>query len=95
MITLRYLNAFYKQFEKTKNIRPVHLSLYMAIYREWYFSGFKNPVSINRKDLMKASKIQSASTYHKCLKDLNSAGLIKYQPSFHPFKGSAVFMKKY
>jgi hypothetical protein len=37
---------------------------------------------------MRISKISSKATYHKCIKDLNDKGYIKYEPSNNPFKGS-------
>jgi hypothetical protein len=39
---------------------------------------------------MAASRIQSRATYHKVVKDLQAFGYLKYTPSYHPVKGSAV-----
>lgn len=39
---------------------------------------------------MRVSKIASFATYHKCIKDLDAKGYIKYEPSYNPFKGSLV-----
>lgn len=43
---------------------------------------------------MFASKIGSANTYLKCLKELDSWGYIKYVPSRNPMKGSQVYLYK-
>lgn len=94
MTTLKYLNIFYKLLGKNKNLKHSHLTLYMALYRKWFLNGCRNPISISRPVMMKASKIQSSSTYHKCLKDLQDSGLIYYKPSFNPFKGTDVYIRK-
>ena len=41
---------------------------------------------------MQASKIGSVNTYLRCLKELDSWGYIKYQPSHNPMKGSLVYL---
>jgi hypothetical protein len=41
---------------------------------------------------MNASKIGSANTYTKCLKDLHNWGYIKYLPSHNPHQGSQIYM---
>lgn len=94
MTTLKYLNIFYKLLRENKNLKHSHLTLYLTLYREWFNNGFKNPISISRPEMMQASKIQSSSTYHKCLKDLQDSGLIYYKPSFNPFKGTDVYIRK-
>lgn len=41
---------------------------------------------------MSASKIGSANTYTKCLKELDAWGYLKYNPSYNPHLGSIVHM---
>ena len=41
---------------------------------------------------MRISKISSKATYHKCMRELNDKGYIKYEPSYNPFKGSMVIL---
>jgi hypothetical protein len=43
-------------------------------------------------DVMKISKIGSKATYHKCLKELDVWGYLKYTPSHNPLKGSKILM---
>jgi hypothetical protein len=66
----------------------------MAMFRFYADNDFKNPVSVSRSKVMKNSKIKSIATYHKCLKDLIGWGYIKYQPSYHPAKGSLVYLNE-
>ncbi len=39
---------------------------------------------------MEYSKISSISTYHICIKDLTTFGLITYAPSYNCYKGTLV-----
>lgn len=89
----KHLTTFYEKAANDKNINPSHISLYMAIFQVWKCNQYKNPVSINRNELMSSSKINSKATYHKCMKKLHALGYIIYQPSFNPFKGSNVIIE--
>lgn len=40
---------------------------------------------------MHLSKINAKTTYHKCVKQLQLTGYIKYEPSFDP-QGSTVYI---
>jgi hypothetical protein len=39
---------------------------------------------------MTAARIKSITTYHKVIADLASLNYVKYEPSYHPGKGSQV-----
>ena len=41
---------------------------------------------------MRICKISSKATYHKCMRDLNEKGYVKYEPSYNPYKGSLIFL---
>ena len=41
---------------------------------------------------MKASKINSKATYHKCMKELEALGFMEYMPTFNPHSCSNVIM---
>lgn len=86
------LAAFLQQAQHEKTILPSHISLYMAILKCWTENNHINPVSITRTELMKSGKINAKATYHKCLKDLHQLGYITYQPSYHPLKGSQIYL---
>jgi hypothetical protein len=66
-------------------------SLLAALFVFWQRNGFKSPFNVNRKELMAFSKIASVATYHKCMRELDGRGYIKYAPSFHPKTGSLVY----
>ena len=68
-----------------------HVSLFTGLFACYGRSGFENPFPVNRKTLMAYSKIASIATYHKCIRELDAYGYIRYEPSFHPAKGSLVY----
>ena len=68
-----------------------HISLFTGLFTCYGRSGFENPFPVNRKTLMAYSKIASIATYHKCIRELDAYGYIRYEPSFHPVKGSLVY----
>jgi hypothetical protein len=82
--------ALVKTMTNDKRITATHLSLVGALIVCWQASGFRNPFSACRKPLMAFSKIASTATYHKCIKQLNDYGYIRYKPSYHPVRGSQI-----
>ena len=68
-----------------------HVSLFTALFVCWQRSDFKSPFPVNRRELMKLSKIASIATYHKCVRELDAYGYIRYQPSYHPKNGSQIY----
>ncbi len=89
---IKQLTAFFEKASSDFLLNPSHISLYMALFQCWNLNRFKNPISINRNQTMKLSKIGSSHTYLKCLNDLQSFGYIKYEPSHNPLKGSLVYL---
>lgn len=69
-----------------------HVSLFTALFVFWQQRGYTSPFSINRKSLMIFSRIASVATYHKCIRELDNFGYIRYQPSYHPKQGSVVWL---
>lgn len=73
-------------------LHATHVSLYISLFTLWNLNRFENPISINREEVMKISKIGSRNTYHKCLRDLDDYGYLEYEPSHNPLKGSRINM---
>jgi hypothetical protein len=65
-----------------------HVSLFTALFICWQRDGFVSPFAISRKTLMAFSRIASIATYHKCIRELDEYGYIRYQPSYRPRLGS-------
>ena len=80
-----------KRMEKDNRLLPTHLSLFTGLFVCWQRSDFTSPFSVTRKTLMAFSKVASIATYHKCIKELDEYGYIRYEPSYHPKLGSQVY----
>ncbi|MFD0762840.1 transcriptional regulator [Lutibacter aestuarii] len=89
---IKHLTGFFDRIIKDSSLNPTHISLYLGLFQYWNVNRFKNPISITRDEVMRISKICSKATYHKCIRELNDKGYLKYEPSYNPFKGSMVFM---
>ena len=87
-----HLAGFFDRVSKDDRLGPLHISMYVSLFQFWNASRFKNPISISRNELMRVSKICSKATYHKCIKELNNYGYLRYQPSFNPIRGSLVYL---
>ncbi len=85
------LNAF-ERIDKEPGLKTYHISLYICLFRIWNKNKFKNPITINRKNIMELSKIGSSNTYAKALKELELYGFIRYHPSFDSGQGSKVHL---
>jgi hypothetical protein len=91
---LEQLSYFINRAASDVRLKPTHTSLYLALCNFWVGSRFVNPFQISRKKLMMAAHIRSILTYHKVITDLVAFGYLHYQPSYHPWKGSAVTLRE-
>jgi hypothetical protein len=80
-----------RRMEKDDRLLPTHLSLFTGLFVQWQRNGFISPFGVTRKTLMAFSKVASIATYHKCIKELDEYGYIRYEPSYHPKLGSQVY----
>ncbi len=89
---IKHLTGFFNKMNNVTGVNPSHISLYLTLFQSWNVNRFKNPTSISREEIMRASKINSKGTYHKCIKELDSLGFIEYLPSYNPYVGTFVNM---
>lgn len=89
---IKHLTGFFNCIVNEQTIYPTHISLYLALFQRWNINRFKNPIAISRDEIMKASRIASKATYHKCIKELELLGFIEYKPSYNPYSGTEVVM---
>lgn len=75
---------------KDSRLNPTHISLYMALFNLWNINRFPKDFIIIRDEVMKLSKIGSKSTYHRCLKQLDTWKYLRYIPSHNSFRGSRI-----
>jgi len=83
-----------RQMAEDSSMLASHVSLFSTLFSCYQQSGFQNPFAITRKAVMGFCKIASIATYHKCIRELDEYGYIRYQPSFHPGKGSLVYWRE-
>lgn len=88
------LTEFFEAIACDARIGATHISIYMALLQEWNINGGKNPVTIVRSKIMKASKINARYTYNRCINNLQEYGYIIYHPSSNPFNYSKVILKE-
>ena len=89
---ITHLNKTFAVFCEDERLTPFHISLYYSLFQYWNMARFRNPISISRDELMRASKIGSVNTYIRCIKELDKWAYIKYMPSYNPQKGSQVYL---
>jgi hypothetical protein len=80
-----------KRMGSDERLLATHVSLFTALFIFWQRNDFASPFPITRKTLLMFSKIASVATYHKCIRELDEYGYIRYQPSYNPSKGSLVY----
>ena len=89
---IKLLNTAFEKFYTDDRLNPSHIILYMALFQEWNSSRFATEFYVSRLHVMRAAKIGSKSTYHRCITDLDSWGYLFYFPSHNPYKGSKLKM---
>lgn len=89
---IKHLTGFFNKINNETNLNPTHISLYLALFQCWNVNRFRNPTGISREEIMKASKINSKATYHKCMKELELLGFMEYNPTFNPHSCSNIIM---
>jgi len=71
-------------FAKDERITVWHMAIMFGILQLSKVDQTFNPIFISRKKVMELSHISSIVTYHKCIKELQEYGYIRYRPSYHP-----------
>lgn len=82
--------GFFEEIIGDKRLNPSHISLYVSLFQCWSLNSYHSPFRIERIAIMRAGRIRSLATYHKCIRELHSTGYINYSPSYDPYKGSLV-----
>lgn len=89
-----FLNSFYLPIVQDNRLGATHVSLYMALTREWIRLGGDNPFSIQRGTVMELAKISSRFTYNRCMNELQAYRYINYLPASNSFTQSKVYLRK-
>ncbi len=92
---IKHFRGFIDLLADDQRLTPHHVSLYIILFQYWNLNHFRNPVSINREEMMRFSKIGSVNTYLKCLKELHEWNYIRYLPSHNPQRGSKIHLYRF
>lgn len=84
------LSDFYEAVVQDARIGTTHISLYMALLQQWNLNGGKNPIFVERDNVMRAAKINSRHTYNRCMSNLHEFGYIVYEPALNGVVNSKV-----
>lgn len=87
---IKHLNGFFDRLSEDERMSAYHVSLYLALFRQWNLNRFHNPFPILREELMEMSRIGSKTTYARCIKELHQWGYISYSPSGNRHTGRQV-----
>jgi hypothetical protein len=87
---IKHLKGFFDRLEADANMTAHHISLYMVIFNVWNMNRFLEQFEVTRMDLMSMSRIGSAHTYSRCMKQLDDWGYIKYSANSNRYRVSKV-----
>ncbi|MGV8137318.1 MAG: hypothetical protein AB2L20_19050 [Mangrovibacterium sp.] len=87
---LRHLNGFFERLDQDKRLSSYHISLYLALFRQWNACRFSDRFVVSRAETMELARIGSANTYARCMKELTDWGYIHYNASSNLHCGSTV-----
>ena len=92
MITPDIFESLYNNFLNDNRLSVCHCSIYMALILLWHKNKLENPFPICRKEILELSHVHSIVTYHKCIKQLEAYGYIRYYPSYSYYNRSTIFL---
>ncbi|SEV91234.1 hypothetical protein SAMN05428988_0379 [Chitinophaga sp. YR573] len=78
-----HMQNFYYLVERDRRLKPLHITLYIALFNTWNKYHFTPVFRISRDLLMNGSRIGNKNTFAKMLKQLHEFGYIIYQPELH------------
>ena len=87
---IRHLSGFFIRLAEDQRMTPYHISLYLALFQQWNAERFGDWFVISRSEMMQLSRIGSANTYARCMKELSDWGYIMYTASSNLHSGSRV-----
>ena len=87
---IRHLSGFFTRLAEDQRMTPYHISLYFALFQQWNVERFGDWFVISRSEMMQLSRIGSANTYARCIKELSDWGYISYTASSNLHSGSRV-----
>lgn len=90
---LKQMIGFFVRASGDHRVGPHHVALYVALFQQWCYNNGKSPITVTQVQLRQCAKI-GRTTYHKCMRELEEYGYIKYVPSYSPVLGSLVSLEE-
>lgn len=87
------LEQFMELAQGDPRLGPSHFSLYMAILYLRWLRGGEDGVEVSARVLMPLAKIGSPGPYHRVLRELDTYGYIRYEPSYDARRPSMVWLE--
>lgn len=87
------LNNFIVKAKEDGRISTAHISLYVSLLTLWLERNCTHPLSVFSHEVMPYCKISGPATYHKCMRQLDEYGYIRYVPSHNHLLGSLVYLE--
>ena len=83
------LENFLKRAHEDPRIGPVHISIYLGLWKLWRESGGQAcGIRFFSYQLRPLGKVSSYATFHRVIRDLHAFGYIEYTASYNRFIGS-------
>lgn len=92
MLSTETLIRNYSHLFNDKRLSVWHFSIYTTLVLVWHKNELANPFPISRKSIMELAHVHSFATYHKCIKQLEMFGYIRYNPSYSYYERSLIFI---
>ena len=92
MKEVREITDFMERVSMDARLGPMHVSLYFAMLYGWLLQGCQGGIVVRASELMPLAKIQSPTSFYRCLRQLNEFGYIDYHPSFGLAERSRVYL---
>ena len=92
MSKIKPLSDFFTAISKDYRISITHIGIYAALLQYWDEHDCESPIQVFSYEIMTLAKISGSATYHKCIKELNEYGYIKYLPSYKRNEGSKIYL---
>ncbi|MCR5888364.1 hypothetical protein LRS06_11430 [Hymenobacter sp. J193] len=89
---IRHTRAIHEQLSRQPAATPHHISLYWALFYQWNASHFSPGIDLLHQTIMQAAHIGNERTYRAALRDLETWGLLTYQPSTSRHQPSRCFL---
>lgn len=80
-MNLEPLSDFFRAIRHDQRLSVTHIGIYAALLQFHSDKGFINPIEAYRHEIMLLAKISAPMTYHRCIKDLDAYGYLRYHPS--------------